>query len=94
MATGTFTREFQHQMEKEEYKEMKKPKISDNLKNRLTNCNVNLGNIEENPNVVMISIATSNYRNIYITGDNSCKTCEKNSTLCISCIENTNLAYL
>ena len=47
----------------------KKPKISDNLKNRLTNCNVNLGNIEENPNVVMISIATSNYRNIYITGD-------------------------
>jgi large subunit GTPase 1 len=29
LATGTFTREFQHQMEKEEYKEMKKPKISD-----------------------------------------------------------------
>jgi len=29
LATGTFTREFQHQMEKEEIKEMKKLKISD-----------------------------------------------------------------
>ena len=43
--------------------------MSSELKSKLTNCNANLEQIQPDNNIVFVSIATSNYRNIYITGD-------------------------